>query len=282
MKTRGVVFAVLALAWTIHAAHATTLVWLSLDQLAQAASEIVRGRVLSQETRWNDSHTRIVTVTTLAVEQSFRGHAPSRIEIEQPGGTIGNIHVHVAATVRFFPQSRYLLFLEPSLAGPPRYLVVGMMQGAFRIYREESSGQERVILPLGALARGSGAAAPRGAVPGPTLPLQEFQQEVTSVLAAPLAIPRGTVISVTIRSAESRGVGRLRVVARTTGDIFPNPGMVIPAGSIVEGTAMRESATWKIHWDEVNIRGTHVPISASSEEPAGGSLAGLMAIVKVK
>ena len=283
MRTRGLFLVAVALSWTGRPAHATTLVQLSLEQLSQAASEVICARVVGQETRWNELHTRIVTLTTLAVEQVFKGHAPATTEIEQPGGTIGNMHVHVAGTVRFPPQSRYLLFLEPSRGGP-RYLVVGMMQGAFRIFREASSGQERVILPLGALIRGSSAAPiPQGgAMRGPTIPLQEFQRAATVALNAPLLIPRGTVMPVSIQCSDSRGVTRLHVGARTTTEVFPNPGVVIPAGSTVEGSAVRGPAGWSIHWDEISIRGRRVPISATSQMPAGASLAGQMNEVRVR
>jgi hypothetical protein len=282
MKARALVLEVLAFAWAVRTAQATSLLRLSLDQLSQAASDVVRGRVISQETRWNENHTRIVTITTLAVDQAFKGHPPRTIEIEQPGGTIGDIHVHVAGVVRFQPQSSYWLFLEPSTGAPSRYLVVGMVQGAFQIYREPSTGQERVVLPLGSLVRGSVAGSGQSVIPGPALSLQEFQQSVAASLAAPPAIPPGTAISVVIRSTESRGVGRLRVVAQTTADVFPDSGLAIPAGSTVEGTAVRASRGWKIHWDEVSIRGARVPISAGSDEPADGSLAGRMFLVQVR
>ena len=47
--------------------RATTLVRLSLEQLSQASTHVVRGHAVRQESRWNPEHTRIVTLTTVAV-----------------------------------------------------------------------------------------------------------------------------------------------------------------------------------------------------------------------
>src|SRR5712692_5436265 len=82
-------------------AGATTLVRLSLEQLTEASSAIVRGRVVSQESRWNPHHTRIVTFTTLAVAETMKGAPGSTVVVEQLGGTVGNIRVHVSGTVHF-------------------------------------------------------------------------------------------------------------------------------------------------------------------------------------
>lgn len=279
MKARALLLIWLAVGWAVRPALGTTLVRLSLEQLSQAASAVVRGRVLSQESRWNAEHTRIITLTTVVVEQSLKGPSPSTVLIEQPGGAVGNIHVRVAGAVQFHPQTEYVLFLEPAVESS-RYRVVGMIQGAFKIYREQSKHQDRVILPLGALSAGAVTTEPGGSTPGPTL--AEFQQRITTALRAPLSIPRGTSIPLSIQSAESRGTGRRRVLGRITADIFPNAGVVIPAGSAIEGTATRVGESWKIHWDEVDLRGIRVPISATSEAPASGSLAGRALVVNVR
>jgi hypothetical protein len=263
-------------------AESTTLVRMTLEQLSQASSEIIRGHVVSQESRWNPEHTRIMTFTTIALDQTLKGRPPSTLVIEQPGGMVGNLHVFVAGTVRFHPQTDYMLFLEPSSAEASRFLVVGMVQGAYRIYRDAATGRERLILPLGFLSRAAQQTGSGSSVTGPTLPLSEFRQQLATALATPVVIPRGTSISLAIQSTESEGVGRAHVTGRTTADIFPSAGVVVPAGSLIEGTAQRISGTWRIHWSEVSVRGTRVPISATSEEPAGGSLRGKMLVISVR
>src|SRR5579863_8687179 len=93
--------------------RATTMVRMSLEQLSQASSVIVRGHVVSAETRWNSDHTRIMTFTTVAVDQTMKGSPGATIVVQQLGGTVGNRHVYVPGSARLAPQASYLLFLEP-------------------------------------------------------------------------------------------------------------------------------------------------------------------------
>ena len=282
MKIRLFFLMAVVCLWAASPARATTLVRLSLEQLSQAATAIVQGRVVSQDSRWNPEHTRILTYTTIAVSQPSKGSPPSTLVIEQPGGKVGNIHTYVAGTVRFNPQTEYMLFLEPSSGDASKYLVVGMVQGALRIYRDASTHGQRVILPLGSITHLTRKGGAKASVQGPTVPLNEFRQQIVSSLQTPIVIPRGTSIPVSIQFTESLGAGRLHVVGRTTSDIFPSPSVVVPAGSAIEGTAQRVGEAWKIYWNEVSIRGARALLSARSQERAGGSLQGRVLVVNVR
>ena len=263
-------------------ASSTTLVRMSLDQLAEASTEIVRARVVSQETAWNPQHTRIYTYTTFALDQTYKGDPPSFPVIQQPGGTVGKTRVFVAGTVQFHTQTGYLLFLERSSADPSKFLPVGMVQGAYRIYRDEKTQEEKLILPLGSLTRGSPASGPGSVLAGPAVPVHQFQRDISASLSSPLSIPRGTAIPVAIKSAQSAGVRRMEVRGRTTADLFPNSGLVIPAGSAISGMAERVGDSWMISWTEVSIRGTQVLLSARNTEPAARTLQGRTLVVNVR
>jgi hypothetical protein len=282
MKMRTQLFAVFVVVLLAVPASATTLVRMSLDQLAEAATEIIRGHVVSQQTLWNPEHTRIYTYTTLALEQTYKGNPPSYLVVQQPGGKIGNVHVFVAGTTQFHAQAVYVLFLERSAADPSKFLLVGMMQGAYRIYRDAKTQEEKLILPLGSLTRGGPASGAGSIIAGPAVPVPQFQTEVSAALSAPLTIPRGTAIPVAIRSAQLAGLKRMDVKGRTTSDLFPNSGLVIPAGSAISGRAERTGDCWKISWTEVSIRGKQVLLSARSTEPAVGSLLGRVLVVNVR
>jgi len=263
-------------------ASATTLVRMSLDQLAEASTEIIRGRVASQETLWNPDHTRIYTYTTIAVDQIYKGNPPSTLIVQQPGGTIGKVRVFVAGTIQFHSQADYLLFLERSAADPAKFLPVGMMQGAYRIYRDATTLEERLILPLGSLARGSPASGAAPIIAGSAVPVRQFQGEISTALSRPLIIPRGTAIPLSIRSTHFAGVRRMDVLGRTTSDLFPNSGLVIPAGSALAGKAERVGDAWEISWTEVSIGGKQVLLSARSTEPGAGSLQGRVVVANVR
>jgi len=254
-------------------AGATTLVRLSLEQLSQAATVVIRGRILAQESHWNTAHTQIVTRTTVQVVQSVKGVAPSRVVIDQPGGAVGNVRVRVAGTVFFKPQDAFYLFLEPARRDASQFLLVGMLQGAYRIVRNPRNGEERVIHPLSGFAvskRGLLDEAGRAAAVSEPF----FRQELRNALAAPIEIPRGTMLPVVIKSATTRRSGVRRVFGATTADIFPNSRVVIPAGSAVEGTAELASRRWRIHWREISLRGARVALRADNEQPARVPLSG--------
>ncbi len=282
MNIRVLISTALIGSWLAAPARATTLVRLSLEQLSQASSDIVRGHVVSQESQWNPAHNQIVTLTTIAVDQAVKGQPPASLVIEQLGGTVGNIRSRVPGTVQFQPQGDYLLFLEPAAANSSHYLVVGMMQGAYRIYPDRITHEERVIQPLGGFfygTRGSGGGLKTSEQ---TIPLNQFRQQLLAALLARIVIPRGTSIPLTIQSTESRGVGRVRVLGRTAGDVYPSASVVIPAGSRIEGTAQWVSGVWRIRWTELFIRGAHVEINATSEEPAGVTLRGRTVLINVR
>ena len=211
---------------------------------------------------WNPQHTRIYTYTTLALDQTYKGDPPSSPVVQQPGGTVGKTRVFVAGTVQFHPQTGYLLFLERSSADTSKFLLVGMVQGAYRIYRDEKTQEEKLILPLGSLTRGSPASGPGSIIggpggSGPSIPKGHFSFAQQSL---EYSARNGDTLA--IKSAQSAGVRRMDVRGRTTTDLFPNSGLVIPAGSAISGTAERVGDSWKISWTEVSIRGKQVLLSA--------------------
>ncbi len=260
-------------------ARASTLVSMSLEQLTEASSDIVQGRVAGQTDRWNDAHTQIVTLTSIKVEEAYKGNPTSTVVIEQMGGTVGNVSAFVPGEMTFNPQGEYVLFLEPAAAGS-YYRLVGMTQGAYRIYRDAVTKQDRVILPsfshLQAELQSIGPSDPPG-----TLPLGGFHKYVVGVVEQGIHVPHGLELSVAIISTEPRGTGRMRVYGRTTTALFPSRSLVIPAGTEVEGEAVLLSAMWTIHWDELSVRGVHAAISATNEE-AEGTLRGRSLVLQVR
>ncbi|HUY13136.1 MAG TPA: hypothetical protein VMX16_05805 [Terriglobia bacterium] len=265
-----------AIALTVFAATgtATSLVQLSVQQLTQASAVILRGHAVNQVSRWNANHTSIETLTTIAVDQSMKGQPASTVVVRQTGGTVGRIREYVPGSVRFLPGAGYMLFLEPSQIAPSEYLVVGMMQGAYRVFRDPNTGEERVINPTGKYFHGT--RGPVSSVPSSpqTVPLRQFQQQVAGAISAPVVIPTGTAIPLKIESASFDGVGRMALQARTTADLFPNDHLVVPAQSTLTGYGQRVAGHWVVHWSTVEIGGTPVKIRTAPERSLGAHLSG--------
>ena len=276
MKLRAIFLAVVSVLWLATQAGATTLVRMSLRQLVQASSVIVQGEVVAQTARMSASHTRIMTYTTVQVEKALKGQPPATIIIEQPGGTVGNIHVHVPGAAFLRSQTQYVLFLEPVAGSSGTFHTVGMMQGAFRVYRERSRAELHVNLPLGALTTGTESTISQSPSLG------EFQMTISTAVAAPMVIPAGTLLPVVIVSTQFQGAGQAVVVARTTSDLFPSKAVVIPAGSQVVGNAQRQTTKWTIYWNSVSVRGSQAHLSAVSEISDTGGLTGQAMMVQVR
>ena len=117
---------------------------------------------------------------------------------------------------------------------------------------------------------------------GPAVPVPQFQREVSTALNRPLTIPPGTAIPLSISFTQFAGVRRMDIQGRTKSDLYPNPGLVIPAGSALSGRAERVGDSWEISWTEVSIRGKQIVLSARSTEPAVGSLRGRALVVNVR
>jgi hypothetical protein len=277
MKIRAILLAFVLGFWLAPPAGATTLVRMSLSQLVQASSVIVQGQVVARTARLNASHTRIMTYTTVQVEKALKGKPPGTVIIEQPGGTIGNFHVHVPGAASLRPQTQYVLFLEPVAGSSETFHTVGMMQGAFRVYRQRNSAQLHVLLPLGALTTGTQATTI-----GQSPSLGEFQMTISGAVAAPIVIPAGTMLPVVIVSTQFQGAGQAVVIAKTTSDLFPSKALVIPAGSQVVGNAQRLGTKWKIYWNSISVRGNPAQLSAVSETSGAEGLKGQSLTVQAR
>ena len=279
MKFRVLVLAAILVGaqGSISTVRATSMVSMSMEQLTQASSDIVQARVVGQVSEWNATHTQIVTVTTLAISQSLKGNVSSTIQVRQLGGTVGPVTQTIMGDVSLRAQGEYVLFLEPDSNSD--YHVVGMSQGAYPVYEDAASHDERVVLPLSQASIQSLVSG--GGNPAGTVPLVGFHKYVASIVSAGVQIPHGLRLPVSIAYTESRGSGRAHVFGKTTAQLFPSKTVVIPAGTEVEGDAVLSGGSWTIHWDEVNIRGVHAEISATNNESVG-SLRGRNVILNVR
>jgi hypothetical protein len=123
------------------AAHGTTLLRMSLEQLSQRATLIVRAQCLSSASEWDRGE--IWTETSFRVEETWRGAAAgSQIQVRLIGGRAGNFTSSVSGVPRFRPGEDVVLFLEKSARG--NFTVVSWDQGTFRIARDSAAAGEMV------------------------------------------------------------------------------------------------------------------------------------------
>jgi len=157
---------------------ATSLARLSVEQMSAAASTIARGRCIADESRWENGE--IWTISTLEIEDVWKGSAPARITVRLIGGHAGHFVSTVAGVPRFHPGEEVILFLEPDREG--RFTVTGWVQGTFRIRRDPQSGAETVTQDSSGFESidSSGRESADGVIRG--LALEKFRTRVEAAL----------------------------------------------------------------------------------------------------
>lgn len=142
-------------------AAASTAVELDLSALTAASTEVVRARVESSTTAWTGDHRRIVTYVTVAVLETWKGHASGEMVVVQPGGERDGIGQRVSGVTALREGDEVVLFLERS---GPRHRVVGLSQG---IYRVAADGPKGALRAIPASLEGLDLLTPSGAAPTP-------------------------------------------------------------------------------------------------------------------
>jgi len=169
--------AALALAVTAFAfaatASATSVVKLSLKDLAKKSDAIVLARVDDQYSRY-EQNKEIFTYYTLHVLEPVKGAKNEQtITIRQIGGIVDNIASIVPGTPRFTNGEEVVVFLtQKDATGYP--WVMGLQQGKYSVYQDEK-GQKRVRNDLSGVERLSVDGKPaEGVKTASEMPLQAF------------------------------------------------------------------------------------------------------------
>lgn len=128
---------------------------LKLDELTELSEEIVVGRVVSTESRWEGS--LIVTVASVEVSDSWKGRSPDRIEVLHLGGTAQHpqtglpITMSTSLELSLQPEDELLLFLvrpeSTARLQPGARRIVGGPQGRFAVSRDPRTAERRI--PVG-------------------------------------------------------------------------------------------------------------------------------------
>jgi len=160
------------------AASATTLVHMSLEELAAAADVVARVRCLENESRWEQGE--IWTFTSFEVVETLKGPGPRLLTVRLLGGQVGHLVSTVAAVPRFRPGEEVFLFLERTPAGD--FGVTSWVQGTFRIHREAPTGLESVTQDSSGLAVFDPATRKFRPAGIRNLPLETFKQKLAASL----------------------------------------------------------------------------------------------------
>lgn len=157
---------------------AATLERLSLEEMIQKSTEIVRGRILSSRTALRGPV--VYTFVQVQVEDRWKGPPAARVEVAVPGGDYGHLQQSFSGAPVLEPGGEYLLFLWTGRSGVTQ--VIGLSQGVFEVKRAPDGSMivERPASREVVLEAGTGRRIQDLAV---SMPLEEVRSRVRQVLA---------------------------------------------------------------------------------------------------
>jgi hypothetical protein len=127
----------LALSLYPRQAAATTALAVSLDELVARSGKIFFGRPLTAHSRWVDlgAGRRIVTYTTVQVEEPLEGELEAQYVVRTLGGKVGKVGqlVHGEAHLRIGEDN--LIFLRKNRDGA--HVVTARAQGQYPLHKDE-------------------------------------------------------------------------------------------------------------------------------------------------
>ena len=156
-------------------AAATLLRSFDLTGLSREAHVVVRGKVFSQEDRWNEERTKIYRYSTVEVLERVKSErVAARIVVKQIGGTVDGMTMSVPGTADLRAGEEVVLFLRTD--GRYHYLV-GMHQGKYGV-RRDASGVWVTREPLPRVTAAAAVAKEVRPAPAERLTLSDLLRDV--------------------------------------------------------------------------------------------------------
>ncbi len=128
-------------------ANATTIRPLDASALVRSSSDIVVGTVVSQSSRWDGSHRRIVTDVKVLVSERLKGAPADTLTLTQLGGELDGARYEVPGAPRFKIGEEIVLFAWRDKKGLAQ--ANGLSQGKCEVTRDASGARTVLGLPAG-------------------------------------------------------------------------------------------------------------------------------------
>jgi hypothetical protein len=142
MRTRSILLAGLA---AMACVSATTLQQLSLDDMIQQSTGIVRAKVTGSSSRLHGQN--IYTFYHLQVLESAKGGASRELDVAVPGGMLNGRREMVPGAPALTTGSQYVVFLWTGKSGMTQ--IIGLSQGLF-LAVPDRSGRINLARPAAA------------------------------------------------------------------------------------------------------------------------------------
>jgi hypothetical protein len=141
----------------------------SVEEMARTSDAVVHGSVVGSRSAWTPDGRHLRTRVTLRRLAAWRGQVPDVLELELPGGKVGDVAQVISGAPAFEPGEEVVVFLRT--AGSGGYRVVGLSLGKFRVVGTEARpALDELIVQGGALRAGERPVEP--------MPLAELERRV--------------------------------------------------------------------------------------------------------
>lgn len=117
----------------------TTILSQDLASMVGDSTDIVRGKVLSIESRWNAEQTLILTEVRIGVSESFKGRGRAEVTLEVHGGQVGDVVLDVVGSPSFALDEDVLVFAATDANGVLRLPHLG--HNKFRVEQDTDGSQ---------------------------------------------------------------------------------------------------------------------------------------------
>ena len=129
-------FVLITLIWTLPSTSWAVMEGLSTEDLTRSSDSVISGNVESTTARWSDDGKTILTSAIVVVSEVIKGRSVNqKIEVEYPGGEVGDIGLRVSDEPDMEEGEKVLLFMKQEIkpSGTQKYNLVGKGQGKYSI-----------------------------------------------------------------------------------------------------------------------------------------------------
>ena len=113
-----------------------------VESMSKNADLIITGKVVEQNSSWNENQTRIYTLATIQVEEYLKGNNNSgAVVVSYPGGEVGDVGEMYSHLPRFEDNEEVLVFLKKDDKST-NYKVFNGEEGKINVIIDPKTGEK--------------------------------------------------------------------------------------------------------------------------------------------
>lgn len=133
---------IIFLIYGAQSAHQAQSIQSTTKSLAENSDVILEGKVVKQNSSWNQNKTSIYTEVTVEVDEYLKGNRGSKtLVVTTPGGEVGEVGELYSHMPSFSKDEEVLLFVKKDKQGES-YKVLNGEEGKLTLHRDKKTGEK--------------------------------------------------------------------------------------------------------------------------------------------